>query len=106
MVTQADYGLIRQAIANKTNIAATYQGHARELSPHAIGMKNGRRQALCLQFGGTSSSGLSTNLEENWRCLPVDALSNVRVMGGSWQTAANHSTQQTCIDDIDLEVSY
>jgi hypothetical protein len=51
------YNAIRNAIANKQQVVATYKGHVREMCPHVIGTKNGREQALFYQFGGTSSSG-------------------------------------------------
>ena len=102
----ADYDVIRAAIEAKTNISATYQGHHRELSPHAIGTKNGREQALFLQFGGTSSSGLSDNPEENWRCIPIADMVDVQAFEGEWETAANHSQAQTCVGDVDIEATY
>lgn len=101
----ADYDVIRAAIVAKTNISATYQSHHRELSPHAIGTKNGRQQALFLQFGGTSASGLSDNPEENWRCIPIGDMVGVKALEGGWKTAANHSQAQTCVGDIDVEVT-
>lgn len=51
------YALIREAIQRKQQVLATYDGHAREMCPHVLGTKDGRRQALFYQFGGTSSSG-------------------------------------------------
>ena len=102
----ASYDVIRAAVIAKTNISATYQRHYRELSPHAIGTKSGRQQALFLQFGGTSSSGLSMNPEENWRCIPIGDMVDVQHLEGDWQSAANHSQQQTCVGEIDVEVSY
>ena len=85
---------------------ATYNGHRREMCPHVIGTKNGRRQALFYQFGGTSSSGgrIKPGSTQNWRCIPVDGLTNVEVREGEWHTASNHSVPQTCVDIIDLEV--
>ncbi len=45
------YALIQQAILNKDQVIATYQGHRREMCPHVIGTKHGRRQALFYQLG-------------------------------------------------------
>ena len=50
------YDLIRQAIIEKKQVVAIYNGHQREMCPHVIGTKNGRQKALFYQFGGTSSS--------------------------------------------------
>lgn len=100
-----NYDLIREAIVSRQQIIADYNGHRRELCPHAIGTKNGREQALFVQFGGGSASGLGRP-EENWRCIPVGGLTNVSVRSGEWHTASNHSQQQRCVDDIDIEVEY
>lgn len=105
MVRSENYNLIRQAIMRKQQVIAEYNGHRRELCPHAIGTKNGREQALFVQFGGSSASGLGT-AEANWRCIPVDGLRNVSIRTGKWHTADNHSQPQTCIDEIDIEVDH
>ncbi|CQD42174.1 hypothetical protein [Yersinia mollaretii] len=99
------YQLIRSAIENKQQVIATYAGHRREMCPHAIGTKNGREQALFYQFGGQSSSGVIVpNSPANWRCIPIEGLTDVFVQNGTWHTGKNHSTAQTCVDRIDLEV--
>lgn len=101
------YELIRAAIQNKQQVVATFGGHVRELCPHVIGTKNGRPQALFYQFGGTSSSGaIVPGSPGSWRCLPIEGLSNVSVRAGQWHTGSNHSTQQTCVDNVDIEVTY
>jgi len=104
----ANYMLIRQAILDKRNISATYKGHERQMSPHAIGMaKNGNEQALFYQYGGSSSSGLMPpGHPDNWRCIPIGGLQNVDVIGGAWQSGSNHSTDQKCVHQIDVEVAY
>jgi hypothetical protein len=100
------YQMVRQAILNKQQVCATYNGHYREMCPHTLGTKGGRQQALFYQFGGTSSSGLApAGSGENWRCIPVNAMQNVSVRDGVWQSAPNHSRPQTCVDDIDVEAT-
>jgi hypothetical protein len=96
------YSIVRQAILDKDQIVATYQGHRRELCPHVIGTKGGRRQALFFQFGGSSSSGLPPGGE--WRCMPIDGLGDVTSRSGQWHTGA-HTRPQTCVDDVDVEVT-
>jgi hypothetical protein len=99
------YQIIADAIRNKKQVIAMYQGHIRELCPHAIGTKNGREQALFYQFGGHSSSGaIVPGSSKNWKCLAINGLSNVSVRDGEWHTGNNHSTAQTCVDWIDVEV--
>lgn len=101
------YNLIREAIMKKQQVVATYDGHVRELCPHAIGTKGGQEQALFYQFGGTSSSGpIIPDSPKNWRCIPIGGLSNVSVRPGPWHTSGNHSKAQTCVDNIDVEVQF
>ncbi|MBS7815400.1 hypothetical protein J7560_08235 [Wohlfahrtiimonas chitiniclastica] len=102
-----NYELIAEAIKNKKQIIATYQGYKREMCPHALGTKNGKKQALFYQFGGASSKGsIVPGSKDNWRCIPIAGLSDVTIKDGEWYTAHNHSTCQTCIDHIDIEVEF
>lgn len=107
-MSSANYMLIRQAILDKQNISANYNGHARKMSPHTIGTaKNGNEQALFYQYAGSSSSELKPiGHPSNWRCIPIGGLQNVVVIGGAWQSGGNHSSAQTCVHNIDLEVDY
>ena|ERR1700689_700931 len=98
------YSLVRQAILDKHQIIATYKGHLREMCPLAIGMKNGRPQALFFQFGGTSSTGLPPGGE--WRCIPIEGLEGTMSRAGDWHSAPNHSQPQTCVDVIDVEIAF
>lgn len=98
------YALVKQAIINKAQVIATYSGHRREMCPHVIGTKDGRRQALFYQFAGGSSSGLPPGGE--WRCIPVDRLTDVSIQPGEWHTGVGHSKPQTCVDYVDAEVAF
>ena len=101
------YDTIHGAIRNKQNISATYKGYYREMSPHVLGHKKGRAHALLYQFGGDSKSGLApVGSPANWRCVFVEELEDVKVQGGDFQTAPNHSRPQTCVDQIDIEVKF
>jgi hypothetical protein len=99
-----NYSLVRQAIIDKQQVVATYQGRLREMCPHSLGTKNGRRQALFFQFGGESSSGLPPGGQ--WRCIPVDELSGISIQAGEWHTDGRHSQPQSCVDEIDVEVAH
>jgi hypothetical protein len=96
------YALVRQAIIDKHQVLAVYQGHHREMCPHVIGTKDGRRQALFFQFAGSSSTGLPLGGE--WRCLPIDGLSEAISRSGEWHTRSDYSQLQTCVDVVDVEV--
>ena len=61
------YNLIRQAIQNRQCVTCEYNGYLRKMTPHVIGTKNGKEQALFYQYGGESSSGLSFDPIKNWR---------------------------------------
>lgn len=98
------YALIYDAIVNKRHVIATYHGLYREMCPHTLGTKRGRRQALFYQFAGESSKGLPPDGE--WRCIILDQLENVSVREGEWHTSPDHSVPQTCVDVIDVEVQY
>lgn len=103
------YGDIRSAIENKQQVIATYSNHRREMCPHAIGLgPSGDEHAIFFQFAGTSSQGDASLLQEaeRWRCLKIDGLSDVEIRDGDWHTAGNHSTSNTCIAEVDLEVDY
>ncbi len=101
------YDLIREAVVHRRSISCTYKGHLREMSPHVIGVKDGRRQALFYQFGGSSSSGLApAGSPENWRCIPVDVLTDVAVIDRDWHSAPSYSRSQTCVDDVDVKVDF
>ncbi len=100
-----NYALVRRAILSKDQVIATYQGHRREMCPHVIGTKDGKRQALFYQFGGTSKSGLGpSGSPENWRCIPIDQLQELEIRKGPWHTAPDYSPSQSCVDQIDVAV--
>lgn len=100
-----NYELIEKAIKEKLQITAVYQGYYREMCPHALGTKEGREQALFYQFGGEGSKGpVTPGSTNNWRCIPIEGLTEIKVHSGEWHTAGNHSRAQTCVDDIHIEV--
>lgn len=102
------YDIVKQAILDKDSIAARYDGHDREMSPHVIGLKRGRQQALCYQYAGTSSSGPlgPPSSPANWRCVVIGKLEKVTVIKGVFHTAPDHSRPQTCVDAIDAEITF
>lgn len=97
------YALIRDAIRGRQQVIAVYLGHPREMCPHVIGTKDGREQALFYQFGGTSGKGpIVPGSVHNWRCIPIDGLTEVSVRPGEWHTAPDRPP--ACVDTVDLEV--
>ena len=103
------YTIVRNAILNKDSISGQYHGFARKLSPHVIGTnKRGQRQALFYQYGGGSVTGLGPpGSIKNWRCIPIDDMSDVSTISGEWNTADEHGVrQQVCVRDVDVKVAY
>jgi hypothetical protein len=103
------YDIVKDAIQNKKIVVAWYDGYERIMCPHVLGTKKGRPQALFYQFAGNSRSGLSPDgSPNNWRCLFLDQLTNVHSEDahGQWHAAPNHSRPQTCVDQIDVEVTF
>lgn len=102
------YNLIRQAIIEKRCMEATYKGYKRKMCPHTLGKnKAGGEQALFYQYGGGSSSGLSAiGSPDNWRCLRIDDLSDLAIINGEWHTGPNHSSEQRCVAEVDIEIQY
>ena len=99
------YALLRTAGARKQPVAAMYEGHPRLFCPHLLGRsKQGRRNAFCYQFGGTSVSGLRTVSAGvgGWRCIVVDKLSQVELQSGGWHTEPR-SSRQTCIEEVEFD---
>jgi len=99
------YAVLRDAIVNKKQVSCIYRGLVREICPHVIGTgKDGRETVLSFQFAGGSSKGLPPGGE--WRCMRVDEMSQVSSRTGPWHTGDNHSRPQTCVKQIDVEVSF
>jgi len=95
------YDLIREATLARRQVVATYNGYRRELCPHVLGTKSGRRQALFFQFAGGSGSALPPG--GDWRCIPVDGLEDVVVRDGPWHTRVGDQHAERCVETIDVE---
>jgi hypothetical protein len=101
----AVYNIVREAILNRQQIIADYQGHRREMCPHVLGWTKGREKAMFYQFGGGSKSGLGPyGSEQNWRCVFIAQLSNVVAKDGRWYSATNYEhLSQPCVEEIDVK---
>mgnify|MGYP000222496406 CR=1 FL=1 len=100
-----NYETIAEAIAEKKAVEAVCHGCKRAFCPHVLGEKNGRVQALVYQFAGESnSSQILPGSTNNWRCLVIDLLEQVRILDEPWHTADNHSRPQTCVGIIHCQV--
>lgn len=100
------YRLIREALLQRRQVLATYGGLPRAFCPHVLGHKHGRAQALVYQFGGESHQGaVQGDGPDNWRCIHLDDLRDVRLRDGPWHSADNYRQHpQACVDEVDVEV--
>ena len=106
VIVKSNYDLIKEAILKKKSITCDYKGYSRKMSPHVLGTKNGREHALFYQYAGESESDLSLDPSHNWRCIFVDQIENLTINDDEFYTFKNHSQRQTCVDIIDVEISY
>jgi hypothetical protein len=96
------YALIRRAILDKHQIVGTYNGHHRELCPHALGQTNGEEACLFFQVGGGSSRGENAR---GWRCMKLNELSDADVRPGPWHLDETpHSRPHQCVKQVELDV--
>lgn len=102
----ATYQTLREAIVKKKHVRCRYHGFSREICPHVIGLgKGGEEKVLTFQYGGGSSRG-ALPPGGQWRCMEVAEISNVEVFDGDgWRTGRSHLRPQTCVKDIDVEVT-
>jgi hypothetical protein len=97
------FELIKQAIAEKKLISAVYHEKQRELCPHVLGWKANREHALFFQVGGDSAKGLA--IDGSWRCLNLDELSEVEIVGGDFRTGPGYyDNPQQCVDKIEAQI--
>jgi hypothetical protein len=95
------YALFRKAIAGEQQVTCRYQDRHRELCPHIIGTdRNGEEVVLAWQFAGESSGPLP-----QWRCLRLAGVTDARTRDGSWHAGGSHTTTQTCVSEIDLDIN-
>lgn len=98
--------LLVQAIATRTPIAAVYDGLRRIFCPHVFGYTGDRHNCLMYQSGGESRSGLVSGADDNWRCVPVDSLSEVVLAPDEpWITPPNWTVvSQTCVAAVEASI--
>ena len=94
--------LVTAAVFLKKPISAIYNDYRRSFCPHILGKKkSGSLQVLCYQYAGGSASGLKrVGSADNWRCVTLEKLREVRLLDERWVAAENHSRPQTCIDEV------
>jgi hypothetical protein len=97
------FKLFHRAILDRQQITCTYEGRYREICPHVLGHSGGAEKALVFQFAGASSKGLPPGGE--WRCLFLSGVSDVTLREGRWHSGSGHSTTQSCVEDVYIDVN-
>ncbi|MGU3317005.1 hypothetical protein ACLBWH_15780 [Sphingomonas sp. M6A6_1c] len=88
----------------RRQVICSYNGYHREICVHTIGMSGGKEMILGYQFAGENNNPPQSD-EQRWRCMEVAKLEGITVRDGPWRTSTNHSKAQTCVKDVDLEVT-
>jgi hypothetical protein len=68
-----------------------------------VGRKAGEQRALVFQFGGRSSQRLPPG--GDWKCFVLSKVCGAKLRDGPWFEGGVHRTEQTCIDEVDLDVN-
>lgn len=93
--------IIEQAIRDKKLISFKYNGHSRLAEPHVLGDKDGVRQVLCYQIGGTSSKGVVPD----WRRFDVHSTYNLTVEAQSFPGARPQPGRHSSWDRVIIIVA-
>lgn len=102
------YATLTVAIQHQIPVSLVYNGSRRLVCPHSLGANaKGQSNCLCYQIDGESRSGLEhPGSDDNWRCFRVSKISEAELSPFSrWLSGANHSCANTCVVDVDVEVT-
>ena len=92
----------RRAILGRKQVLCTYQNRDRETCPYILGYKDGQEKALVFQFAGESSQKLPA--AGDWRCFFLSEVRSLTIRDGPWRGAGSHSSPQTCVEEVDLDI--
>jgi hypothetical protein len=99
----ATYRLFREAILNEKQVVCTYESYRRELCPLIVGYRNGEERVLAFQFAGQSSKPLPRG--GDWKCFALAKVRGAKLRDGPWFEGGEHRAEQTCIDEVDLDIN-
>ena len=94
------YNLIAGAILARRQVLCTYHRARHEVCPIMLGRKNGAACVVTWQFAGTNENG--EPVQGSWKCLELDAVSDVRLHDGPWYPGDGDRRPQGWLDHIDL----
>lgn len=100
------YELLACALRERSCISAYYHGYFRLFCPYLLGRNaEGKLQLLAFQYGGQSASGLAPgHSPDNWRCISLEKLRDVKLVSDEWVVAPAYSRLQSCVSVVELEV--
>lgn len=104
---EAIYALLKEAMLARQPVSAVYKDFRRVLCPYVLGRtKDDSLRVLCYQSGGESRSGLGhKGSDENWRCIAIEKLTDVKLIEESWQSPTSRNRPQSCVSKIEFEVT-
>jgi hypothetical protein len=81
--TGGTYKLVRSAVIGGRPVAASYRGRHRLLCLHRLGWNRKKHSRLLYYlYGGDGERGLApAGSPANWRCMAVDELGEVKLLG-------------------------
>jgi hypothetical protein len=91
------------ATRSRHAVTVTYLGLARRLCPHVLGRKGGRWQCLFYQPAGGGSGLKTPGSPGGWRCIPLEDLTDLEVVGGRWHTAPDATRPEEGIDEVRVQ---
>ncbi len=102
-MASSTYKLLTEAMAKRKQVVCVYDGYPRAICPIILGHNKGEEVALVFQFAGGSRSGLPARGQ--WKCLRLAKMQNVSLRDGRWHAGPKHRQQQTCVEDVDLDIN-
>jgi predicted DNA-binding transcriptional regulator YafY len=79
--------VLRQAITTKQCVRLRLAGRARDICPHALGLKDGHPRLLAFQYDGASASGMGAG--GGWRTFFVSEIADAKIIAGAWHSGPN-----------------
>ncbi len=99
------YDTLRRAISLKQCVRVLAGGRARDLCPHALGLKGGKPRLLAYQYDGDSASGLASG--GAWRSFFLEEIAVATPIDGVWHTGPNLLAKaEACLDRIEYQVRH
>jgi predicted DNA-binding transcriptional regulator YafY len=86
----ATWAVLQAALRQRRPVQVSYRGHQREISPHALGIKDRRAMLLAYQ---TNNPTEPADPQRQWRCMYLDQIDHITPTDPThkWQTADNYN---------------